>query len=261
MDHSKIALLFIIPLMLMGCNLNDNDGDETSDLEGAVNILIAEGHMEQGEPSIVVYHETEETQPCANTEIINDFEVSGEMITSSLEGILEPETCTTPGQPAVSQNFINLDNGDYLLEISHRDNTDMYNVTVSPDSITLEEQQSSFTNTLFEVSWRYPPNSFAILCGTLDGNATPCNDFVDALNNNMDLEEVTFPDHGFTPYPASTTGFEYDAPGQYFIYNDAGDFDEIGTLLQEYDVQEQAAASGFAIFLVNWEARQFVIGQ
>ncbi|MEX1136481.1 MAG: hypothetical protein WEB89_06240 [Balneolales bacterium] len=266
MKHTRILIACIVATTLISCNLNSGDDEEEiGSIESNVLVQVFESHLEIGPPSVAFHFQTEDMEPCSNYDILNEFSISGEVIVNDFEGIFRPNLCTEPGGPATSTNFTDLQNGEYLLEINYEENTDLYNVAITEDSITVNAEESNFTSAPFEVSWRFPENSFALLCGTADGSSAPCDDFEGILADSLNLQETTFPDSGYVPYPQSTSDlgadFEYDAPALYFIYNTRNDFEEAVTLLGEYDTEINAAASGVAIFMMNWEGEQYLIGQ
>lgn len=245
----------------MSCDLNSTDeNDDFGSIESNILVLVTEAHLEVGPPSIVTHFETEDLEPCSNYEIINEFSVEGEVLVNDFEGIFRPNVCSEPEEPATSTNFTDIQEGEYLLEIYYEENTDLYNIVITEDSITIDAEQSSFTSAPYEVSWRFPENSFVYACGTSDGSSDPCDEFEGILTDSLDLQEYTFPDRGYVPYPGSTQEFEYNAPALYFTYNDPADFEETGNLLSDYEEDIDAAASGVTIFLVNWESMQFVAG-
>lgn len=244
----------------MSCDFNTDDDDVIS-IDDTVLVLVTEAHSEIGPPSVVVHFETENPQPCSNYQIQNDFSVEGEMIVSDFDGIFRPNACSEPEGPATSTNFTNLDNGEYLLEINYEGDTDLYNIGIAEDSITMDAQNVSFTRTEFDVSWRYRENSFAYLCGTADGSTAPCDGFEGILEDSLTLEEFTFPDRGYVPYPQTTVGFEYNAPGRFYSYGTPAVFEEVIELLSDYNNEIQAAQNGIVIFMINWEGRQVGIGR
>lgn len=258
--HVKILSTLTISLMLLSCGLGDDDVGDLESIESPVHVLVAESHAQIGPPSVVVHFETDTFIPCINVEIAMDFSVSGEMIVSDLEGLIDPPVCEQGDGPATSTNFTEIQEGEYLLEVSYDGDTDLYNIGITEDSISIDPEQQSFTENPFEVAWRFPENSFAYLCGTTGGETELCDGFTEILND-MNLEEITFPDRGFKPYPESTTGFGYDAPALYYSYESQEALDDVLQSLIDYDQEVNAFTSGLVIFLVTWEFDQYVIGQ
>lgn len=258
MRFTAVILSLFTAHFLMSCDLDT--GEDVGPINGDVLILVADSHFEVGPPFIVVHFETEELEPCSNYEILSEFSIAGDVIVSDFEGIFRPSLCNSPKGPATSSNFTELQDGEYLLEINYEENTDLYSIVITADSISMIPEHDNFTHAPFEVSWRYPENSFALLCGT-SGASGPCDDFGEMLNDSLNLEKFSFPDRGFKPYPDSTRGYNYNAAGLYFIYDEPADFDQAVTLLAAYDSEIHAGDSGIAIVLINWEARQFGIGQ
>ncbi|MEX0686850.1 MAG: hypothetical protein WD267_10525 [Balneolales bacterium] len=257
MKKLKIGLLSVIAMMVLTC---DRDlENELRPIEGTVQVLVAETHMEVGPPMIVVHFETQARHPCSNFEIQNEFSIESGMIISDFEGILEPSLCQGSQGPATSTKFTDLQDGKYLLEINYEENTDLYNITIAVDSIAIIAEEQSFTNNPFEVSWRFPKNSLAYLCGTVNGSQEPCDNF-QAILNEMNMEEFTFSDEGYTPYPDSTIGFGYNAPAAFYKYTSDTDFQEASSKLLEYDEDVNARELGVVMFLISWEFNEVSIG-
>jgi len=80
-----------------------------------------------------------------------------------------------------------------------------------------------------------------------------CDDFLDSLLSNLSLIEITFPDSGQIPFPRSSSGHYYDAPGRYFIYTSDDDFTAAGELLESFTKNVIAEHQGIGLTLVNWK--------
>jgi len=134
---------------------------------------------------------------------------------------------------------------------------DRYEVKVTKASIEVHKIFPIFTETEFEVFWRYPRNSFVYLCGTMTETSWICDDFLSVLLRGVDLEEFKFPDYGEISYPRSSQGHYYDMPARYFIYKSEGDFDKAGEILKSYNESIISSYSGVGISLTNWKNRYY----
>ncbi len=144
---------------------------------------------------------TEEIYPCCNWSIKSEIAVQGNKISIDFLGIYVPEICLTALGPATSTSFLDISNREYSLYFSYRNIIDKYVLTVTDSSNKITEDVSQFTKPKFKLFWRYPPNSFAYLCGTTTETSWIREDFLDTLLNEIDLEEFQFPDSGEICYP------------------------------------------------------------
>ena len=233
-------------------------------IEGNVIFSIQEGYQDHdsiSEPSIMLSMATEEIYGCCNYSIISKITVQSNKISIDFLGIYVPEICLTAFGPAGSTSFLDISNGEYPLYFSsYRSGTDRYILTVTDSSIKITEDLSQFTKPELKLFWRYPPNSFAYLCGTTTETSWICEDFLDTLLSEIDLEEFQFPDSGEIPYPRSSMGHDYDMPAKYFFYERDEDFDKAGVILKSYTQNVIVQYSGkwlpFGISLISWKNKK-----
>jgi hypothetical protein len=254
--------LFTMSLLIFpGCHIFDSSENEIEPIEGNIIFSIKEGyenHDSISEPSIMLSMVTEKIYPCCNWSIISDLTVQNNKISINFSGIYIPEICLTTSGPAQSTSFLNISEGEYSLYFSYRDITDRYVLTVTDSSIKITGNVSQFTKPKFELFWRYPPNSFVYLCGTTTETSWICEDFLDTLSSEINLEEFQFPDSGEIPYPCSSMGHYYDMPAKYFFYEKDADFDKADEILKSYTQNVIAQYSGIGISLVNWKNKKYL---
>jgi hypothetical protein len=255
------TVLFYLPIVLsiQGCKIFKTPKN-LQPIEGNIVFSIKEGYEHPysvGEPRIMLKMVTEKIYPCYNWTIDSDVGVRDKSINVTLNGIYVPEICFTALGPATFSSFLDLPNGDYVLTFTAGEIKDKYTLTVTDDYIKLNELSSHFTIPEFKLFWRYPPNSFAYLCGTTNETSWICEDFLDTLLSKIQLEEFYFPDSGEIPYPSSSMGHYYDMPARYFYYKNEADFDMAGEILRSYTQSVISQYSGVGISLINWKNKQY----
>ena len=110
----------------------------------------------------------------------------------------------------------------------------------------------------FRVWWRYPRNSFAVLCGTTEDSAWVNEDFLSQkLRAAVELEEITFPADGELGYPRAPQGHWVDHPARYFVYAAESDFAAAGDVLEAYVRDVIGQMPGVSIWLLNWKNQSF----
>ncbi len=248
--------LLATALLLLSCGVFDSSEGELKPIEGNLIFRFQEGYQDHGgisEPSIRLSMVTEKTYPCCNWSIRSQVMVQNREILVRVFGIYVPEVCYTAFGPAMSQSFLNISTGEYSIYFSYRNVTDRYSLTVTDSSIEITEHASHFTRAKSELLWRYPSNSFAYLCGTTTETSWMCQDFLDTLLGEIDLEEFQFPDSGEIPYPCSSAGHHYDTPARYFFYERDEDFDKAGEILRSYTQDVIMPQLGIGISLIGWK--------
>ena len=237
------------------------DPEKLKPIEGNIIFSIQEGYRDHdsiSEPSIMLSMATEKICPCCNWSIISEITMHGNKISIDVLGIYVPEICFTAVGPAQSTSFLDISEGKYSLYFSYRGFTDRYVLTVTDSSIKITGDVSQFTKPKFKLFWRYPPNSFVYLCGTTTETSWICEDFLDTLLSEINLEEFQFPDSGEIPYPRSSMGYYYDMPAKYFFYKKDEDFDKAGEILKSYTQNVIAQYSGIGISLISWKNKKYL---
>ena len=248
--------LFFNSFVFLSCNYLGSSGNEIIPIEGNIVFSIQEIYKNYdsiSEPSIILAMSTEKIYPCCNYTLLSEVLVRDNKISVNLSGISIPEIGLTALGPASSSSFLDISPDEYLLDFSYIDLEDKYVVTVTDSSIKIREIESQFTNPRFKLYWRYPPNSFVYLCGTTIETSWMCDDFLDTLLREIDIEEFKFENSGEIPYPLMSKGHYYDMPAKYFYYDKDEDFDKAGEILKEYTKNNITQNS-----LINWNNKQYL---
>ncbi len=255
----KLGLFFLTVFLLvfLGCEERDY---EIIPLESKVLYSIQEGYDEPytiSEPRIMLSMVTEKIYPCFNWSIACEVYLIEDLILIEIIGIYVPEICFFAFGPATYNSFLDISNGEYLLYFTYKGIVDKYILTITDSSIAITEDTLHFTQPNFTLFWRYPPNSFAYLCGTTIGAEWICEDFLDTLLSEVELEEFQFPDSGEISYPCSSMGHYYDMPAKYFFYQEEEDYDTAGEILEVYTHDVISHYSGVGISLINWRNKSY----
>jgi hypothetical protein len=254
------TLVVLSIIFLFSCKIDKPTYSEFHPLEGKIIFNLIEryeNYNEVGDPKIMLSMRTEKIYPCFNYSIITEVLHLGKEISVVISGVYIPNVCLTALGPARYQTFLDLSVGEYLLSFSYRGAVDQYVLKVSDSSIEIACKDSSFTRLQFPLFWRYPPKSFAYLCGTATETKWICDDFLDTLQSNIKLEEFQFPDSGVIPYPTSSMGYYSDMPAKYFLYEKEEDFDDAIELLERYSQEVIVNYKGVGVSLINWRNKNY----
>ena len=215
------------------------------------------------EPSVTeisVYLSTERTFGCFNLTIDASLEKQGNFLTLRLYSIgVQGGKCATLVGPATHRSSLDIQAGDYVLNIVSADDTDSYSLVISDSLIHLFPIEASFTTVNYPKVYRYPERSFAYTCGTLTENSWLCDAFGDSLETFLALEPHFFADTSAAwPYVRSSDGHYYDAPARYYRYLSAASFDSAGVLLQQFtETTIMQYSLGTSLELNNWKGEYF----
>jgi hypothetical protein len=228
-------------------------------VEGKILFSVREIHRSYDcncAPDITLTMTTEKSYSSLGYQIKIETFVSGGQIDLKILGIKPPEGARLPAfGPARAAKVLGLPEGTYNLNFYYKYAVDRYHLIVKADSLQVISTVPSFSEPEFALFWRYPMNSFVLLCGTTTETSWICDDFLFHLLKEVDLEEFHFPDYGEIPYPRSSEGYYYDAPARYFRYQTEDDFDKAGEVLRLYAESVTANYQGVGISLQNWRAR------
>ncbi len=255
--RSRSAIIILVLLSIIACSHSSDPLNQVSlPIEGGINFTLSERQPQYnsvGIPRIFLSMSTELIYGCCNYTIVYDATIGSEEIGIFLKGIHIPCICATALGPAQSFQTLDIAEGQYTLLFSDGNRTDVYDLVVTKSAIAVQPRETSFTAPAYELSWRPVTNSFAYLCGTTTATSWICDDFLDTLLTNLDLIELTFPDSGEIPFPRSSSGHYYDAPGKYFIYSVEDDFVKAGILLESYAENVISQYGGIGVNLLNWK--------
>jgi len=262
---SKIKILIFALFLLsifffINCKVDKPTYSKYHPLEGKIIFSLTEryeNYNEVGNPRIKLSMYTEKIYPCFNYFIVTKVLHLDKKISVKVLGIAIPNYCLYALGPARYETFLDLPEGEYPLSFSYEGAIDRYVLELSVSSIKVTCKDSSFTRLEFPLVWRYPPMSFAYLCGTTTETMWICDDFLDSLQSNLNIVEFQFPDSGIIPYPTSSMGYYYDMPAKYFLYDKEEDFDYAIELLKRYSQEVIVNYEGVGVSLINWRNKSY----
>ena len=218
------------------------------------------GGKEGVEPSLLLSMETEKIYGCCNFIIDAFIHHLGSLLSVDIRGILQPDICLTALGPACLGHFLELEEGVYSLEFMDGLQKNVFELTVTQDSMTVAEASGSglgFALPKYTVFWRYPRNSFAILCGMMNDTAWIYEDFISRLRAAVELQEIEFPAYGELGYPRAPQGHHVNHPARFFSYAEESDFQAAGDVLRAYVRDVIGQPQGVSIWLLNWKNESF----
>lgn len=259
MKKRKGVLLFLAAgiFILAGCGPKN-----IQPLEGRILFCVKEAYIgaaEGVEPTLYLFMETEKIYPCMNYSIEADIELQGTALNVDIRGVYQPEICLTALGPAVKGEFLKMEDGVYSLKFRNGPVfQSSYEVSIADDAVIVTEfSGQTFTLPKFNVWWRYPRNSFAVICGTTTETAWVFEDFLGRLQAGVDLVAHEFPPHGEIGYPRAPQGHQINHPSRCFIHEGDADFAAAGEILREYVRDVIGGMTGVSIWLLNWKNESF----
>jgi len=260
MNASKTRFLFLsAALVLLAACAQKN----ITTREGRFFFAVSEaypGGKEGIEPSLFLSMETEKIYPCCNYSIETFFQRLGSLLSVNVRGIYKPDICLTALGPAFWGDFLKLEEGVYSLEFLDGFQKSVFELTVAQDSVTVADTSGAgggFALPKYTVFWRYPRNSFALLCGTMDDTAWIYEDFLSRLRAAVELQEIEFPAFGELGYPRAPQGHHVNHPARFFSYAEESDFQAAGEVLRAYVRDVIGQPLGVSIWLLNWKNESF----
>jgi hypothetical protein len=188
--------------------------------------------------------------PCINYGLTTSQFTNGNTLIVRFEGVFYPGICLTAIGPATKH--IDLPTSITKLVFLNGSTIDKYDISTTNEKVQINLIQSSFTQSLYDNTFRYPDNSFAYVCGTNTNNTQLYTDFLNILLANNTLTEIYFQGSGRIPYPTTTMGNWVNHPSRYFRYNNQADFDALGPVLNNFKNTNVAPNSGVTINLYSW---------
>jgi len=250
-------------LLLAACFLSGTACSERTltPLEGRILFSVGESYRnmsEAGPPAIIFRLETEKVYGCCNYSLVTQLARVGGDVVADIQGVEAPGICLTALGPACFGDFIDLENGRYVLTIRDGRGRSEYQLTVDEDSLAiLGPAEAGWAAPKYSVFWRYPRDSFAVLCGTTTETAWIYEDFLARLGDAVELREIEFAAFGERCYPRAPQGHGVDHPGRYFVYEGQEDFAAAGEVLRAYVRDVIGPIQGVGITLLNWRNESF----
>lgn len=210
---------------------------------------------EQGLPILKLILQTSDIYPCYNYKI--DFSKSFEKdeLTILVNNIYKPDICLTALGPAIGT--LELPETTRELKIVRGDQTDTYDVNINAEQIEILPRTTEFTDLVNPITFRYPENSFAVVCGTNLDQTELCANFLEKLDDVQSLSSYTFPENGRTPYPDSSSGNWNNTPSRYFIYENETALIEAVEQFEMFTYQNLSPDDGNSLSIITWDNQSY----
>ncbi|MCM4156020.1 hypothetical protein [Gramella sp. AN32] len=250
-------LLLVLFLMLVSCEKDKLPEVDQTILETEIDFFAREIHEnnEQSSPVLSLDFKTTKIYPCYNYYINFKHSFENEILTVEFKSIGQPEICLTAFGPATGS--LKLPLSTRQLKLVRGNTTDLYEVNITTETVAFEIIDSSFSNLIFDKTFRLPENSFAVVCGTNLEDTGLCDEFLNVLSDIPSLSAFSFEGEGRIPYPDSSSGHWNNTESKYFLYENDSDFIRVGELLEEFTAEYIEPNQGNSIAIFSWDNRKF----
>lgn len=247
-------LILLISLFTLSCSKED-----IGYIDADINFMPVEIYQNSGIPEnpklkLKLFTEKED-YPCINFILNTSQSVKDNELVIRFEEIIEPAICLTAIGPAIS--LIDLPEKITELTFINGDTVDRYSITINQEKITIELIEKSFTNSLYDTTFRYPENSFAYVSGTNTYNQYLYEEFLKILEENPNFTRFEFEGEGRVPYPLISSGHWVDHPSRFFKYSDNQNFENLEEILQDFSSENIEENSGASISIYGWDNTNF----
>ena len=210
---------------------------------------------DQGLPILKLTLRTSEIYPCFNYKI--DFSKSFEKdeMTVIINNIHKPGICLTAFGPAIAT--LELPETTRELKIVRGDQADTYDVNINAEQIEILPRTTEFTDLVNPITFRYPENSFAIVCGTNLEQTELCANFLEKLDDVQSLSSYTFPENGRIPYPESSSGNWNNTSSRYFIYENETALIEAVEQFEMFTHENLSPDDGNSLSIITWDNQSY----
>jgi hypothetical protein len=231
-----------LPGLLLGfsaCEPAKTTGPKPQPLGNLV-VGIGETHRSytgQGEPIVRLHLATERVFPSISDYIDAKTTVRGRTISVRALRVIEPGLGLGAIGPARYSVTVPVTHGEYTIRIEAPLQRDEYRLIATSAALELRRVRTEFTRASPSLSWRYPRNSFALLCeiGTHSRAKGParCDEFRAVMLAAVPLERIEFGE-GEIPYPKGSTWPGWEWRAEYYRYGDDAAFAAVGEMVHAF---------------------------
>jgi hypothetical protein len=205
-----------------------------------------------GEPTVILRLATERIYPSISDYIEAQTGIDGRRITIWTDRVVEPPLQLGAVGPATYKVTIPATEGEYILRVVRRRETDEYRLFVTTAALELRPIRTRFTRPSPRRAWRYPRRSFVIGCvikafGST-GSLERCDEFRAALLAAVPLERIEFGEAGEIPYLTSQSLPGYELRAEYYRYASEDEFARVGAVIRTFGERYP----GTSVWAQNW---------
>lgn len=255
MKSHKYCIILLIAL-LSGCNIFDTKSiyPEAGIADDGLVIFFQEYHENHlvSDPELVLVMRTKKILDCYNYFIEHTKFKTEELIDIRLLGIGLDSYCATAHGPATSRVPFEDVEGKMEMVISDGFLRDRFEINVTREKVDIAPIEAAFTEAGYMRYYRKPGNSFHFFCQTQDSMTHLCQDFHDAMVNELEITEFEFPDDGFNPYNGMYNDIQIFNVSRFYTYVTEDEFHKAGELLESYTHENMAGTQGNSLSIYNW---------
>lgn len=262
----NLSLVLLLLISLIACENENNivnvdyseyiSGDSVSSEIDFFPVEMYDKYNEPDTPSLRIRFITTEIFPCMNYNIAYTEFIRDKELIIRFDGIQKYSLCFTANGPA--ESFVDLSNDITSLVLINGNKIDKYQVDITDKLVEIAPITKTFSNLKYEITFRYPVNSFAFICGTNLNNAHIYDDFVKILVDSTTVVKYEFKGEGRIPYPDSSYGHWKDNASLFFKYENESEFHKAGDLLKNYTRRNISPNNGVGISLTSWNNKKYM---
>jgi hypothetical protein len=166
------------------------------------------------------------------------------------------DACPSAMGPASGTINLPWDVGTHTLVIRHLGAEDRYRVLISSDAIRVVPDAAPGRASILgdTLVWRFPRNSFAVRCGTIDLHAWVCAELLRLLDRTPGIEPVDIPLGGRDPFGDrfADYGHWHNEPARYFRTVGPRDLPRLQRELQSFYDAWVGRRLGYSITIRDW---------
>lgn len=171
------------------------------------------------------------------------------------------DACPSAMGPASGSIRLPWDVGTHALVIRHLGAEDRYRVIVSTGAIRVAPDDAPGRASILSdtLAWRFPRNSFAVRCGTIDLHAWVCAELLRLLQRTPGIEPVDIPLEGRDPFGDrfSDYGHWHNEPTRYFRTVGRRDIPRLERELQSFYEAYVGRRLGYSITIWDWTGHRW----
>jgi len=200
-------------------------------------------------PVLKLAIKTKEVYGCQNFQLATKQSVRDGIMKVEIVGYYGSGICMTALGPATTS--IVLDENVQKISMSLNGETDDYSIDINQEKVAINAAKPQFSYFDYPEYYRYPVNSFALICQTPNEDSVICSQFKKVLLDNLSLQVFTFSGLGKIPYPNMATSYAHPEVS-YFKYQTNRDLSKAGDLLQSFCNSELSDKQGVTLSIIGW---------
>lgn len=259
-QYFKLSLIpVIIILLLVTCDKDPYKPESRIlPIESPILFKVYEGYERTdlvGYPFPKLYSETELTYPYLDCELTTEYNFQDSVLQVNYINVFIFDVSIHGSDPATSETNLHFLENELNLYLNFEEYSDLYRITLTDTTISIFAESTSFSSPITNLYWRYKENSFVCLFkrrGRVWSHHYEA--FINAVEDEIELVEFSYPDSGRIPYWQVEEWGEYPlTPPRFYTYESDEDFARIGEILESYTLAHIPWEANVHIKLINWK--------